>query len=140
MGILEQVVGGLLGGGGGNAGGSPMQSVLMGLLGGQQGGQSGGVGGMLGGAGGAGGLQGLLGAFEQAGLGHIAQSWVGNGANQPVSPDQLQSVLGQDKVQGMAQQAGLSPGDLLKELAQHLPQAVDGMTPNGRVEPETLSV
>ena len=72
MGLLDQVIGGLMGGGA-SGGSSPMASVLMGLLGGQQGG--GGMGGM----GGGGGIQNLVSQFEQAGLGHIAQSWVGNG-------------------------------------------------------------
>ena len=123
MGLLDQVLGGLLGGG--NTA-SPMAGVLGSLLGGGQQG---------------GGLGGLLGQFEQAGLGHIAQSWVGNGANQPVSPDQLQSVFGQQKVQTMASQAGMQPQDFLSQLSQHLPAAVDGMTPNGHVPDEgTVSV
>ncbi len=92
-------------------------------------------------AGMAGGLGGLLGSFQQAGLGHIAQSWVGNGPNQPVSPQQLQSVLGDGQVQSMSSQAGMEPQDFLSQLSQHLPNAVHGMTPNGQVENEgTVSV
>ena len=137
MGLLDQVIAGMMGGGG-NA--SPMGGVLSSLLGGggqQQGGMGmGGQGGM-----GAGGIGGLVSMFEQAGLGHIAQSWVGNGPNQPVSPDQLQSVFGQDRVQSMASQSGMQPQDFLSQLSQHLPNAVNGMTPNGRVPDEgTLSV
>lgn len=145
MGLLDQVIGGLMGGGGG--GGSPIQGVLMNMLGGgqQQQGMAGqqqgmggqGIGGMLGG----GGLGGLLSSFQQAGLGHVAQSWVGNGPNQPVSPEQLHSVLGQDQVQSMASQAGMQPQDFLSQLSQHLPNAVNGMTPNGRLPDEgTVSV
>ncbi len=138
MGLLDQVIGGLMGGGVGG-GGSPMGGVLSSLLGGgsQQGvGQQGmGMGGQPGGVGG------LMSMFEQAGLGHIAQSWVGNGPNQPVSPDQLQNVLGQDRVQSMASQSGMEPQDFLSQLSQHLPNAVNGMTPNGRVPDEgTVSV
>jgi uncharacterized protein YidB (DUF937 family) len=89
----------------------------------------------------AGGLGGLMSSFEQAGLGHIAQSWVGNGANQPVSPQQLQSVFGESRVQDMASQAGMQQGDFLSQLSQHLPNAVNGETPNGRLPDEgTLSV
>ena len=64
-------------------------------------------------------------------MGAIAQSWIGNGANQPVSPEQLQGVLGADQVQSMATQSGLAPTDLLSQLSQHLPGLVDRMTPNG---------
>ncbi len=122
MGLLDSVIGGLLGGGGNQQQSSGMGSVLSGLLGG--GGQQ--QGGM------AGGLGGLMSQFQNAGLGHIAQSWVGGGANQSVSPDQLQSVFGQGQVQQMASQAGMQPQDFLSQLAQHLPNAVDQMTPNGQ--------
>lgn len=138
MGLLDSVLGGLMGGG--NAGGqSPMMGVLGGLLGGgNQGQQQQGGGGMMGGGGGIGGL---LSQFQNAGLGHIAQSWIGNGANQSVSPDQLQSVFGQSQVQSMASQAGMQPNDFLSQMAQHLPNAVNGMTPNGQVPDEgTVSV
>ncbi len=136
MGLLDSVIGSLMGGGGASGGGgSPMGSVLMGLLGGQggqaQAGQAQGGQGMMGG-----GLGSLLGSFEQAGLGHLAQSWVGNGPNQPVSPDQLQSVFGEQRVQSMASQSGMAPGDFLSQLSQHLPQAVHGMTPDGRLPDE----
>ena len=136
MGILDSVLGGLLGG---NAGGasSPMGSVLSSILGGgQQGGAANAGMGGLGGSLGQGGLGGLLQQFEQAGLGSVAQSWVGNGSNQPVSPAQLQNVFGQDRVNDMASQAGMQPGDFLSQLSQHLPSAVDGMTPNGRLPDE----
>ena len=154
MGLLDTVLGSLMGGAGGGA--SPIQGVLMNMLGGgqQQGMQQGGMqqggmqqpgmmgGGMGGGAGGmgggmmGGGLGGLLSAFEGAGLGHIAQSWVGNGPNQPVSPQQLQGVLGDDQVQSMASQSGMAPNDFLSQLSQHLPNAVHGMTPNGQMPDE----
>ena len=124
MGLLDSVLGGLMGGAGGGA--SPMGGVLSGLLGG--GGQQGG--------GTGGGLGGLVSQFEQAGLGHVAQSWVGNGPNQPVSPQQLQGVFGEQQVQGMASQAGMQPSDFLSQLSQHLPNAVNGMTPNGRLPDE----
>jgi uncharacterized protein YidB (DUF937 family) len=126
MALLDQLLGGLTG-----VSGSPLQSVLMNMLGGG-GNQTGATGG---------GLGGLLSSFQQAGLGHIAQSWVGNGANQPVSPQQLQTVFGDDQVQSMASQAGMPPHDFLSQLSQHLPRVVDHLTPNGRLPEEgTLSV
>ena len=136
MGLLDTVLGSLMGGAGGSA--SPMGNVLSGLLGG--GGQQGGMG-MAQGGGMGNGLGGLISQFEQAGLGHVAQSWVGNGPNQSVSPQQLQSVFGEQQVQGMASQAGMQPSDFLSQLSQHLPNAVHGMTPNGRLPDEgTMSV
>ncbi len=132
MGLLDSVLGGLMGGSAGAS--SPMGGVLGSLLGG---GQSGGMGAGIGG----GGLGGLMSQFQQGGLGHIAQSWVGNGPNQPVSPEQLHGVLGADQVQSMASQAGMQPNDFLSQLSHHLPEAVHGMTPNGRLPDEgTMSV
>jgi uncharacterized protein YidB (DUF937 family) len=131
MGLLDSVIGSLMGGAGGA---SPLAGVLSSLLGGQQGGMGMAQGGM-------GGLGGLISQFEQAGLGHVAQSWVSNGANQPVSPQQLQSVFGEQQVQGMASQAGMQPNDLLSQLSQHLPNVVNVMTPSGRLPDEgTVSV
>ncbi len=140
MGLLDSVLGGLLGGGAGSN--SPMGGVLSSLLGGgQQGMQTPGMGGAMGGGQMAGGLGGLVSSFEQAGLGHIAQSWVGNGPNQPVSPQQLQNVFGEQQVQNMASQSGMAPGDFLSQLSQHLPAAVHGMTPGGQLPDEgTVSV
>ena len=64
-----------------------------------------------------GGLGGLLSKFEQAGLGNVAQSWVGNGPNQSISPQQLQNVFSQDHVQAMADQAGMPQGEFLSSSA-----------------------
>ena len=41
-----------------------------------------------------GGVGGLVSAFNNAGLGNIVSSWVGTGANQPVTPGQVSQVLG----------------------------------------------
>lgn len=132
MGLFDSVLGSVMGGAGGA---SPMGGVLSSLLGGGQ--QGMGQQGMAGGAGG--GLGGLIAQFEQAGLGQLAQSWVGNGPNQAVSPQQLQSVLGEGQVQSMASQAGLPPQDFLTQLSQHLPNMVHGMTPDGQL-PQTEQV
>ena len=138
MGLLDSVIGGLMGGAAG--GSSPMGGALSGLLGG--GSQAGGMANTgMANTGMGGGLGGLMSQFEQGGLGHIAQSWVGNGPNHPVTPEQLHGVLGADQVQTMATQAGMQPHDFLSQLSQHLPNAVHGMTPDGRMPDEgTMSV
>ena len=140
MGILDSIIGSLLGGSNASPG---MSSVLSDILGGgnqagtEQGYNQGGVQpGNVQGTGG--GLGNLISMFEGAGLGHIVQSWIGNGANSPVSPGDLQNVFG-DQVPGMAQKAGMDQGDFLNQLSQHLPNAVDGMTPDGRA-PSNASV
>jgi len=86
-----------------------------------------GAGGLLGG------LGGLLNKLEEGGLSNAANSWVGSGQNQPVSPTQLGSALGSKVIKTLAQQSGLSEEDLTKQLSQVLPGIVDKLTPNGRL-------
>lgn len=81
-----------------------------------------------------GGLAGLIQAFQSKGLGDVAASWVGTGANLPISPDQLQNVLGSDAVSSLASKFGLSSEDVSGRLSELLPQVVDKLTPNGQVE------
>ena len=152
MGLLDGVLGAVLGGGNNSQGWQQdvMSAVIGGLI--QQ----------------AGGVGGLLGMLRQGGLGQHADSWQGTGQNMPVDGGDLMKVLG--GVMGGGQQqtsdggalgglggllgsvlggaapggAGGSLGDLLAKsgigqdqlgglLAQVLPGVVDGMTPDGQV-------
>ncbi len=138
MGLLDSVISSLTGGGASGSS-SPIGGILSSPLGGS-GQQAGGAGQAAGGAGMSGGIGGLVSTFEQRGLGDIAKSRIGNGPNKPVSPQQSQGVFGEDQVNGMAQQAGMQPNDFLSQLSRHLPKAVDGATPNGRLPPNDGSV
>ena len=80
-----------------------------------------------------GGVGGLLQAFQQQGLGGVVNSWVGTGANQAVSPEQVQSALGSEQVQEVASKLGVSPQDASSSIAQWLPAIIDHLTPNGQV-------
>src|SRR6478752_823418 len=71
-----------------------------------------------------GGLQGLIQQFEQQGLGATMRSWVGTGANQPISPDQVHAALGTDTVKELAEKSGLSTDELAKKLSSTLPEAI----------------
>jgi uncharacterized protein YidB (DUF937 family) len=119
--------------------GAYAMSLLNDLLGGQEGAQ--GDGSMIAMAGQliqrAGGVQGLLAMLQQHGLGDAAQSWVGTGANQPVSGEQLGQALQNGGlgtvVQEMAGKLGVDPSQVLGQLSSVLPHAVDHLTPNGQV-------
>src|SRR5262245_64728714 len=80
-----------------------------------------------------GGLQGVVNEFERNGFGPTVQSWVGTGANQPISPDDVHRAIGPDLLQQLAAKSGMSVQDLAKALSQVLPQAVDKMTPGGTI-------
>src|SRR5258708_627926 len=121
MGLFDQIISGALRGGMGQA----EQSALPGLLG------------QLLGQTNLGNVGGLLQQLQQGGLGGQVASWLGNGSNLPISPDQLRGALGNEQLQQMARQAGLPVDQLLSMLSQHLPQTVDRMSPNGSLdEPE----
>jgi uncharacterized protein YidB (DUF937 family) len=107
MGLFDGVLGGIVGGG--------MVSVINGIL--EQ----------------HGGLQGVVSQFEKNGLGPTVQSWVGTGANAPISPDEVHRVVGSDLLQQLAAKAGMSVPELTQKLSQVLPHAVDGMTPGGTI-------
>jgi uncharacterized protein YidB (DUF937 family) len=80
-----------------------------------------------------GGLPGVVQQFERNGLGQTVRSWVGLGPNDPVAPDALQRVLGPDLLQQLSAKSGLSVQELTQRLSQVLPQAVDRLTPDGRI-------
>jgi uncharacterized protein YidB (DUF937 family) len=79
-------------------------------------------------------LNGLIAALEQGGLGPQVKSWLGNGANMPITADQLKAVLGNAQVQEFARHLGLPVDETLKLLAQYLPEIVDKASPNGTLK------
>ena len=87
-----------------------------------------------------GGLGSLLQGFHNSGLGDKANSWVGTGQNQNLSPDEVEKGLGSDQVNQIASKAGVSPGIAKTGLSAILPMIVDHLTPGGNVpEGGTLS-
>ncbi len=80
-----------------------------------------------------GGLSGLLQGFHNSGLGEKANSWVGTGQNQQLSPDEVEKGLGSDQLNQIASKAGVSSGIAKAGLAAILPMVVDHLTPNGQV-------
>lgn len=136
MGLMD-IVGGLLGGsqvGANQAGGQSAQliNVLTSLLSnsGTTGAQSATQGAN---ANMAGGLGNLINLFEQSGLSSQVQSWIGTGANQPVASNDIMKVFGDSKISQIAQQLGVNPQVASEQIANHLPNFLDKLTPNGQV-------
>src|SRR5450432_2961184 len=117
MGMLDGLLGGLMGGGTGTAqqGQSPLVMMALQLI--QQ----------------NGGLPGIISKLQNGGLAQQVGSWVGTGQNAPISGSQLQEVLGSGAIGQIAQQLGMSHGDASSGLAQVLPQLIDHLTPHGQV-------
>jgi uncharacterized protein YidB (DUF937 family) len=116
------VSGGAPGGGLGNL----LQTGLGGLL-------AGGAGGAMAGSVLSGGLSDLLRQFQQSGHGEAANSWVGNGPNKSISPNDLAKALGADQIDALAAHSGMSREELLAGLSQNLPDVVNQLTPDGRL-------
>ncbi|KVH61987.1 hypothetical protein WS89_12800 [Burkholderia sp. MSMB1072] len=115
MGLLD-IVGGLIGGQAGGNSQSALIATALEFINNQPGG-----------------LNGLIEKFKAGGAGDVIGSWVGNGENQPISPDTLQNVLGSDVVGSLASKVGIDPAQASSILAQVLPHVVNGATPNGEV-------
>lgn len=81
----------------------------------------------------AGALSGLVAHMQGNGAGNIANSWVGTGANLPITGSQLSQVLGPDLVNKISASTGLSADQLVAQLSAVLPQLVDHMTPQGQL-------
>lgn len=124
-----------------SAPGGGLGGALSGALGGGLGDLlKGGLGGLLaGGAAGSilsGGLADLLKQMQQSGHGDAAESWVGKGENKTIAPDDLANALGADQINALTSRTGLSRDQLLSELSQYLPEAVDQFTPDGHIPSE----
>lgn len=79
------------------------------------------------------GLGGLVGLLKEKGLGDVADSWVGTGDNEPVSPERLADAVGPDRVAELAERAGVSQEEASAGLADVLPKLVNELTPNGSI-------
>ncbi len=124
MGLLDSILGSVLGGSGQSqsSGQAALINAVIQMVANRTGGSA------------AGGLGGLIGALTQGGLGNVASSWVSTGQNLPVSAEQLQSALGGGGMLAqLAQQAGLSNGETADQLSQILPGLVDQLTPDGQI-------
>ena len=80
-----------------------------------------------------GGLQGIISHLQSQGLGDTVRSWVGSGANQPISAAQITQAFGSDTIRNLAAKAGIDPQVLAEKLSQLLPKSIDGLTPGGSV-------
>lgn len=80
-----------------------------------------------------GGLGELIAQFRNAGHGQKADSWVASGRNEPVNEQEMEQALGSDMLEQLSRQTGLDRQELLRRLVQTLPEAVDTLTPEGRL-------
>src|SRR6202521_6093953 len=70
-----------------------------------------------------GGIQGVVHQLQQQRWSGTVRSWVGTGANQPITADQIHQAFGSDTVKELAANICISPDVLAAKLSQVLPQA-----------------
>ena len=83
-----------------------------------------------------GGLGGLIDMFTQVGQGETAKSWISSGPNRSIAPQDVEKAFGGQTIDNLSQQTGLQRNDLLAQLSAILPEAVDRLTPKGRMPEE----
>ncbi len=109
---------------GNNADENSLANVLGKLLGGDTDGAEGGLN-----------LQGLVdkmtGGETSDTFTELAQSWLGDGENKPIEPDQVKELIGEDKLQQAAAELGQDENSLAETLSQVLPQLVDKSSSGG---------
>jgi len=113
MGLLDGLLGSLLGGLNNN-----QQSGLMNA-----------VSGLVTGSGGIGGL---LQKFGSHGLGDLVKGWISTGPNPPATAQHIDQVFGADQLAQIAAKTGIDPSQISAHVAQVLPQLVDKLTPHGQ--------
>jgi uncharacterized protein YidB (DUF937 family) len=82
-----------------------------------------------------GGVQGMVGQLRTNGFGPTVNSWINEGPNAPIAPEQVHRAFGDQTMNELAAKSGMSTEELAQKLAQVLPRAVDALTPEGSVPP-----
>lgn len=82
-------------------------------------------------------LGGLVEKLQAGGLATQVQSWLGNGANMPVTAEQIEAALGNSRLQEIARSMGIPVDTLLPVLAQQLPTLIDKLSANGQLNAAT---
>jgi uncharacterized protein YidB (DUF937 family) len=70
----------------------------------------------------------LISQLQSSGLGEHVASWMGDGQNLPVSPEQIQAALGTPAVAAIAAKFGIDPSEASALISQHLPAIVNQST------------
>ena len=78
----------------------------------------------------------ILDRFRGAGAGSKVDSWVGTGPNQPIQPSDVEAAIDEDTLTSLSMQTGLSREELISRITRDLPEAVNKMTPDGKLPVE----
>lgn len=80
-----------------------------------------------------GGFSGFIDRFKEVGLGDTATSWITSGDNAEISNEQIESAIGEDTINTIAEQVGIDKEKTTSALAFMTPKVVDNLTPDGEI-------
>jgi uncharacterized protein YidB (DUF937 family) len=75
----------------------------------------------------------LLSGMQGGGLASMAASWLGDGDNDGISPDQVKELLGQQKINEFSSRLGVDQENALSGLAAALPNVIDKSSSGGSI-------
>jgi uncharacterized protein YidB (DUF937 family) len=75
----------------------------------------------------------LVSAMQGSGLTDLAASWLGDGENMPISGQQVNDVLGSDKINDFASALNIDANTAQNGLAKILPQLIDSSSNGGQL-------
>ncbi len=75
----------------------------------------------------------LLGMVKGGGLASLASSWLGNGANEGISANQIMSLLGENKVSDFASSLNLNKDTAAEGLSDMIPNLIDKNSEGGNL-------
>ena len=87
-----------------------------------------------------GGISGLAEKFQNGGASELFASWVGTGNNQPITAEQIKTVIGNSQLQEFATKLGIDTTAATDFIATNLPVLIDKLTPDGEVEPNAAAL
>lgn len=84
-----------------------------------------------------GGFTGFIDRFRTAGLGDKVSSWITSGENSEITNDEVESALGAETLDSVAENAGIDKATATSAMAYMMPQVVDKLTPDGEIPDES---
>ena len=73
-------------------------------------------------------LSSIVSKLSDGNLGDIVKSWIGDGENAPIDTEQVENLLGSEKVEAFANELGVSVDSAKQALSDVLPTLVDKFT------------
>lgn len=76
-------------------------------------------------------LNSIIAGLQKNGLAGVAASWLGDGANEEISTDQVKDLFGSAQIEQTAKKLDTDEGSVLESLKDVLPQLIDKSSSGG---------